>query len=66
MKDIKLIGAIVLVVLVLLFVLQNAEPVGVEFLFWTWSASRALVLLIVFLLGAAAGWLARASARRRR
>lgn len=66
MKNIKLVVAIVLAVIVLLFVLQNTEPVGVEFLLWTWTASRALVLLIVFLIGVAVGWLARTDGRRRR
>ena len=66
MKDIKLVIAIVLAILVVVFVLQNAEPVGVVFLAWTWTASRAVVLLAVFLLGAVAGWLSRASAQRRR
>ena len=66
MKDTKLVAAIVLAVVVALFVLQNSEPVGVDFLFWTWTASRALVLLVVFLLGVAVGWLARPGARRRR
>lgn len=65
MKNVKLAVAIALAVIVILFVLQNAEPVGVEFLLWTWTASRALVLLVVFLIGVAAGWLARAGARRR-
>lgn len=66
MKDIKRISAIALAVLVVIFVLQNTEPAGVEFLLWTWSASRALVLLIVFLVGVAVGWLANAGPRRRR
>ena len=66
MKNTKLVVAIALAVLVVLFVLQNAEPVGVAFLAWTWTASRALVLLVVFLIGAAVGWLARAGHRRRR
>lgn len=65
MKNTKLVLAIVLAVLVVVFVLQNIEPVGVEFLAWTWTASRAVILLVVFLVGAAAGWLARASRRRR-
>ncbi len=65
MKDTKIIAAIVLAVLVLVFVLQNADPVGVEFLLWTWTASRAVVLLVVFLIGAAVGWLARAGRKRR-
>lgn len=66
MKNAKLIIAIALAVLVVIFVLQNAAPVGVEFLAWTWTASRAIVLLIVFVVGAAAGWLARAGHRRTR
>ena len=66
MKDIKLILAIVLAVVVVLFVLQNTEPVRVEILFWSWTASRAIVLLVVFLIGVVAGWLARAGALRRR
>ena len=49
-----------------LFALQNAEPVRVEILFWSWTASRAIVPLVVFLIGVLAGWLARAGAFRRR
>ncbi len=66
MKDIKLISAVVLVVIVTIFVLQNADPVRVAFLGWSWSASRAFVLLLVFLIGAVAGWLVRAGVQRRR
>lgn len=65
MKDVKLIAALLLAALVVVFVLQNAAPVQVAFLAWSWTASRALVLLVVFLLGAATGWLARAARRRR-
>lgn len=66
MKDIKLVLAIALAVVVVLFVLQNAEPVRVEILFWSWTASRAIVLPVVFLIGVLAGWLWRASVRRPR
>ncbi|MDX1610612.1 MAG: LapA family protein [Halofilum sp. (in: g-proteobacteria)] len=65
MKDIKLMLAIALAVLVVVFVIQNATPVRVDLLFWSWSASRAVVLLVVFLIGVATGWLARAGVRRR-
>jgi uncharacterized integral membrane protein len=65
-RDIKLVGALALVVVVALFVLQNAEPVRVAFLGWSWSASRALVLLTVLVIGAAAGWLTRGAVHRRR
>jgi len=64
MKNVKLAVAIALAVLVVIFAIQNAEPVGVEFLIWTWTASRALVLFLVFLAGVAVGWLGRAARRR--
>ncbi len=63
-KNLKLAFAIALAVLVGVFAIQNAELVGVEFLIWTWTASRALVLFIVFLAGVGVGWLARAARRR--
>jgi len=47
----------VLVALVLVFVLQNTDVVEVKFLVWTKSMSRALILLLTFLLGLVAGWL---------
>jgi uncharacterized integral membrane protein len=47
----------ILVALVLVFVLQNTDVVEVKFLVWTKSMSRALILLLTFLLGLVAGWL---------
>jgi uncharacterized integral membrane protein len=38
------------------FIIQNAEVVQVRFLFWHAQASRALVLLGAFILGAIVGW----------
>jgi len=66
MKDLKLAAAAVLAVAVLIFVLQNADPIRVAFFVWSWSASGALVLLVVFLVGVAIGWLARTALYRRR
>ena len=66
MKDLKLAGATVLAIVAVIFVLQNTESVDVEFLLWTWTASRAFALLLVFLVGVAVGWLGRAGTRRRR
>lgn len=65
MKSVKLVAAIVLAVLVVVFAIQNMEVVGVEFLIWTWTGSRALVMFVVFLAGIAVGWLGRGVARRR-
>ena len=47
----------ILVALVVVFVLQNTDVVEVKFLVWTKSMSRALILLLTFLLGLVAGWL---------
>lgn len=66
MKDLKLIAALTLAALVVIFVLQNTQSVEVAFLAWSWSASRAVVLLLVFIIGVASGWLARAARQRRR
>lgn len=63
-KNVKLAVASVFAVAVLVFAVQNIETVEVEFLLWTLSGSRALILFVVFLVGAAAGWLARGAKRR--
>jgi uncharacterized integral membrane protein len=56
----------ILVALVLIFVLQNTEVVEVKFLVWTKSMSRALTLLLTFLIGLAAGWLGTRFRRKRK
>jgi uncharacterized integral membrane protein len=49
----------ILIVLVLIFVIQNTQVVEVRSLIWKVSMSRALMLLGTFLVGMIAGWLAR-------
>lgn len=61
----KLLGTLALLALVLVFAIQNVEVVEVRFLAWSLEISRALLLFVVFLLGGAAGWLARGGVRRR-
>lgn len=39
------------------FILQNAHPVEVRFLFWQTTASRAIVLFVTFCVGLVTGWL---------
>ena len=41
-----------------LFVIQNHKVVEVQFLFWSFKASRAFVLFFTLLIGMAIGWLA--------
>lgn len=55
----KHIVLIIIVALVIVFVIQNTEAVEVWFIAWKVSMSRALLLLLTFLVGIIAGWIAR-------
>jgi uncharacterized integral membrane protein len=65
-QKLKAVVAAILLALVIVFVYQNREAVEVAFLFWTWEASRAVVLFTVFLVGVLAGWLCRGAAIKRK
>lgn len=56
MRQIKIFIGIALLFLVILFVLQNVEPVTLQFLLWSFSLSRALMFFIIFALGIVVGW----------
>ena len=45
---IKLSVGTILVLLVVVFTLQNTEVVNIQFLFWSFSLSRALMIFVVF------------------
>ena len=53
----KLIGLVVLLAVLLLFALQNTQPVAIKFLIWETTASAVLTILISFFLGGVAGFL---------
>ena len=53
----KSIAVIVILFVFAIFIVQNAQVVQVNLLFWSTEASRALVLLITFVLGLIAGWI---------
>ena len=55
----KLFIILVLIALVAIFIVQNAEVVELRFLFWTLAMSRALMFVFLVLIGIAAGWLLR-------
>lgn len=55
----KNIVFLILIALVVIFVLQNTQVVEFHFLAWTISMSRALLLLLTFVIGIVVGWLAR-------
>lgn len=56
-NNIKLIVSLVLVVLLLIFIIQNSAVVELRILFWTLSMSRSLMILFVLFVGLAVGWI---------
>ncbi len=57
--NLKLLGTLGLVALASIFILQNANVVELHFLFWKISMSRALMFVLLVLIGMAIGWLLR-------
>lgn len=55
----RLIVTLVLVGLTVIFVLQNAATVEVQFLVWSASMPRALLIFLVLATGIALGWVLR-------
>ncbi len=55
----KLILALVLIGLVVLFAVQNYEVVQLRLLFWSIEMSRALLLFLVLATGIGLGWIVR-------
>jgi uncharacterized integral membrane protein len=57
--NIRLIGAILLIALFGIFMVQNAEVVELRLLFWKIAMSRALMFMFIALIGFIIGWLLR-------
>jgi putative membrane protein len=57
--SVKQIALLAILVVFAVFVLQNTQVLEIRLLFWKVEASRALVLVITFALGIAAGFLLR-------
>ena len=53
----NIIIGILLGMIVIIFAWQNAETVTVELFFWQISTSRAIMLIIVFIIGFLTGWI---------
>ncbi|MBT8349852.1 MAG: LapA family protein [Deltaproteobacteria bacterium] len=47
----------ILIIMVLIFVVQNTQIVEVEFLFWKISIPRALILFSTLAIGFICGWM---------
>lgn len=55
----RLVAGMVLLILVVILTLQNAEIIFVRFLFYQFSMSKALLIFIVFSVGLIVGWFLR-------
>jgi len=53
----KIIGIIVLLVVLVIFAIQNAHIVPIKFLFWGFETTAVLSILVSFLIGFLMGWL---------
>lgn len=64
--NIRLYVGVALLVLVIIFVIQNAVAVDIRFLIWKVTMSRSLVILIVLAIGIAVGWISAAHFRKKK
>jgi putative membrane protein len=54
----KMYLTLALLLLVVIFTVQNATVVPVKFLFWKIEISRALLIFFTFVIGTIVGWVA--------
>ncbi|NIQ00658.1 MAG: DUF1049 domain-containing protein [Nitrospinaceae bacterium] len=57
MKNLKLYLGLALLILIVIFTLQNAEVVTIKFLFWDYSVSRSIMIFMVLVIGILVGWI---------
>jgi uncharacterized integral membrane protein len=62
----NVIIGVVLGMIVIIFAWQNAETTTIKFFFWQFSTSRAIMLLIVFIIGFFTGWIIRSIRARKK
>jgi uncharacterized integral membrane protein len=65
MKRLRLYLLAVVALLLVIFLIQNADTVQLVFLFWTFPTRRAFLVLGMLLLGMVAGWLLTGRRNRR-
>ena len=63
-RNLKIYAGLGLLVLVVLFTLQNTETVPISFLFWEFRVSRALMIILVFVIGVLVGTFSKYLKRR--
>ena len=60
----KFILGLIFGILVIIFMVQNVEMVDITFLSWTFTIQRAIMVLIVFVVGIGLGWVIRSVGRK--
>jgi len=55
----KMYISLALLLLIVIFTVQNAAVVAVSFLFWKLEISRALLIFFVLIIGIIVGWISR-------
>jgi uncharacterized integral membrane protein len=63
---VRFVIGVVLGILGFIFALQNTEIVEIRFLFWTVTTSRALMIVMVLVVGILVGWAVGGIRRHRR
>lgn len=66
MSNLKLYLGVFVVLMVVIFTLQNTEVVTTRFLFFEFSLSRALMIFVLFCAGVLTGWVMRGLRSRAR
>jgi putative membrane protein len=62
----KFIIGVIIGIIVIIFMVQNVEVVDISFIAWTIHLPRAIVILIVFVLGIGVGYVARGVRMRKK
>jgi len=61
--NIKMYVTLTLLLLIVIFTVQNAAVVTVNFLFWKLDISRALLIFFVLVMGVIIGWISHSHMR---
>lgn len=59
----RLIATAILILIVVIFLIQNAAVVEIRMLFWEIAIPRSLLIVVMLLIGILIGWFARAMYR---
>lgn len=62
--NVKMYVTLILLLLIVIFTVQNAAVVTVNFLFWKMEISRALLIFFVLVIGIIIGWISHSHMRR--